>query len=479
MRIRRSTLATALAVGALWQLGNTRELPPFPKLDITDFLPAIRQQVNQAYVAARARPSDPAANGTLGMVLDAYQQYNSAAVCYERAHELEPDGFRWLYYLGVLRLHQGKYDEAAATLRAAFRLNADYRPGQLKLAESLLNSGRWEQAARICEDLLKREPENSAAHYALGRAQAARGDLPAAIQSYRKACDLFPSYGAAHYALALAYRKAGKAPEAQQQFALYETNKVTVPPSHDPLLQAVQALDLGPDLYIRRGTALEKAGRIEEAIAEHEKALKIDPDEVQAHINLISLYGRLGQIQKAEEHYRTAIRLNPSRAEAHYDYGVLLFGQQRGQEAEQQFRQALEINPYYAEAHNNLGYLLEQRGRLDEAAKEFEAALENQPNYRLAHFHLGRILVHKGKYDEAIQHFRKTLTPEDDGTPTYLYALGAAYARAGDRVNALIYIRQARDEATARRQTQILASINKDLRILEQGEHRKEGEHHE
>ena len=98
-------------------------------------------------------------------------------------------------------------------------------------------------------------------------------DLPAAIQSYRKACDLFPSYGAAHYALALAYRKAGKAPEAQQQFALYETNKVTVPPSHDPLLQAVQALDLGPDLYIRRGTALEKAGRIEESLAALKKSM--------------------------------------------------------------------------------------------------------------------------------------------------------------------------------------------------------------
>jgi tetratricopeptide (TPR) repeat protein len=191
---------------------------------------------------------------------------------------------------------------------------------------------------------------------------------------------------------------------------------------------------------------------------------------VQAHINLISLYGRTGRIEQAQEHYQTAIKLNPNMAQAYYDYGVLLFGQGKRQEAEQAFRHALEINPYYADAHNNLGGLLEMQRRLDSALQEFEKAIAERPNYRLAHFHLGRVLVNQGKYDEAIQHFLKTLAPEDESTPTYLYALGATYARAGDRASALLYIRKAREKAAARGQTRLLASIDQDLRTLEQGD---------
>src|SRR6266542_3684244 len=123
MWITRLTLATVLAVGVLSFDAKTQELPPLPKLVLADFLPAIRRQVNDAYSTARGRPSDAAAVGKLGMVLDAYHQHDSAAACYDRARRLDPGAFSWAYYLGIVRLHQGKYGEAASTLRAALRLN--------------------------------------------------------------------------------------------------------------------------------------------------------------------------------------------------------------------------------------------------------------------------------------------------------------------------------------------------------------------
>jgi tetratricopeptide (TPR) repeat protein len=162
------------------------------------------------------------------------------------------------------------------------------------------------------------------------------------------------------------------------------------------------------------------------------------------------------------------LEINPNLAEAHYNFGVLLAGRNRQSEAFDAFRKALEISPYYAEAHNNYAYLLLNEGRLEEATRHFQSALENKPNYPLAHFHLGRILLHQGKTNEAIDHFRQTLGSDDDSTPGYLYALGAAYARGGDRQNALTYIRQAQEKATALGQKQLLASIERDLKILEQ-----------
>ena len=109
----------------------------------------------------------------------------------------------------------------------------------------------------------------------------------------------------------------------------------------------------------------------------------------------------------------------------------------------------------------------EQQGRLDEALEFYRKAVERQPNYPLAHFHIGRILANQKKYDEAISHFLMALSPEDESTPAYLYALSATYARAGNREEALKYGRQAREKAEALGQTELLRSIDRDLQTLE------------
>jgi type IV pilus biogenesis/stability protein PilW len=457
----------AFAIGATVLLGQTSSLPELPQLDLADFPSVIREQVQEAYDAARANSRDAKASGKLGMLLDLYKRRESAAICYARAHQLDPGAFGWLYYLGSLQSAQGKRAEAAATFRAALRLNPDYLPARLKFAENLLAAGDWEEAGRIYETIIKEHRDAAEAYYGIGRIRAAKGDLIAAVESYRRACELFPAYGAAHYGLALAYRRLGDGPRSEEHLRLHAASQTLVPPVQDPLRDEMRALDRGAASHVQRGIRFEEVGRIEDAIVEHEKALELDPEFAQAHANLIILYGKVKQPEKAEEHYRAAIRLNPHQADAYYNYGVLLTEQRKPAEAEQAFRSAVEANPYHAEAYNNLGALLERQGRLDEALQCFEKAVERRPDYRLAHFHIGRILANQKKYNEAIEHFLKTLTPEDESTPTYLYALAATYARAGNREEALRYGRRAREQAAARGQTELLRSIDRDLRILE------------
>jgi len=457
-------LALAPPADARLQPAHAGSLPP---LEMSNFLPAIRQQLQQAYAAAQAHPTDPEASGTLGMILDAYEQYDAAVICYRRAQHLDSRSFRWLFYLGWVQAAQGRHEQAAITLGNALRIQPGYVPAQLKLAESLFAIGRWEESRTIYRAVSTAHPESAEAHYGLGRVSATQGDVTAATTSYLKSVELFPQYGAAHYALALVYRKLGDEARYQPQFRLYEQNRTSVPPLDDPLRSAVTRLNMGSVAHIRRGADLERAGKIAEAIAEQQEALRVDPKAVQAHINLISLYGRLDQYEPAAEHYRAGIDLDRNQADLHYNYGVLLLKQRKPEDAETAFRAALEINPYYAEAHTNLGSLYEQQGRLDDAFQQFEEAVENRPNYRVAHFHMGRIRANQRNYGEAIQHFLKTLTPEDENTPRYLYALAATYARAGDIAEALKYARTARAQAAARGQAELLASIDKDLRVLE------------
>jgi len=467
MRCNFLVAILTLALGVPVLRPQTSSLPELPQVDLADFPSAVREQVQEACDAARANSRDANASGKLGMLLDLYKRRESAAICYKRAHQLDPGAFRWPYYLGSLQSAQGKRAEAATTLRAALRLNPDYLPARLKLAENLLAAGNWEEAGRIYETIVKEHRDAAEAYYGIGRIRAANGDLTAAVESYRRACEVFPAYGAAHYGLALAYRKLGDSPRSEDHLKLHAANQTLVPPVPDPLRDEMRALDRGAPSLVQRGIAFQDVGRIEDAIAEHEKALEIDPEYMLAHANLIILYGRTKQPQKAEEHFRAAVRINPNHADSYYNYGVLLSEERKYIEAEEMFRKAVEVNPFHSQAFHNLGFVREQQGRLDEALEFYRKAVERQPNYPLAHFHIGRILANQKKYDEAISHFLMTLSPEDESTPAYLYALSAAYARAGNREDALRYGRQARKKAAARGQTELLRSIDRDLRTLE------------
>jgi tetratricopeptide (TPR) repeat protein len=439
------------------------KLPDLPQLHMANFLPAVREQVGRAAAAAHAAPTDAEAVGTLGMILDAYEQYDAAVACYQRAHLLEPASFRWLFYLGWAQAVRGRHEDAVRTLGEALRARPGDVSAQLKLAESLLASGRWQESRERYQAISQAHPEIAEAHYGLGRVYGSRGDAAAAVAAYVRALQLFPEYSAAHYALALAYRKLGDEASSREQFSLYEQNRTSAPATDDPLRSAVTRLNMGSVAHIRRGADLERAGDIAGAIAEQHAALRVDPRAVQAHINLIALYGRQGQYEQAAAHYRAALDLDRNQADLHYNYAVLLLKQHKRVDAEAAFRETLEINPNYTEAHGNLGLLYEQQGRLTDAFQEFLAVAEDRPTDRVAHFHIGRILVDQANYEEAIRHFLKTLTPEDEKTPRYLYALAATCARAGRVSEARTYARRAREQAAARGQSELLASIDKDF----------------
>jgi tetratricopeptide (TPR) repeat protein len=445
---------------------SAESLPPLPKLYLQQFLPAVREQVQEAYDAVVAHPRNAAANGKLGMVLQAYSQLEGAETAYRRAHQLAPSHFDWIYYLGRTQADQGNCDGAIKSLRKALTLNPGYLPARLKVAECLRSSAQWEESETLYKAILKDHVDSAEAYYGLGKVQAAQHEVRAAIDSYRAACKLFPEFGAAYYALALAYRTIEEEEKAREEFENYEKNKDTAPPARDPLVGEMHALNRSATIQIRAGFDLERAGKLQEAAEAHERALKIDPTMVQAHVNLISIYGRLNELEKAEHHYHKAVQLAPEEEGAHYDYGVLMTGAGRYEEAEKAFRKALEINPSHAEAHNNLGVLLEQRGLLADAEVEFQKAVEQEPGYRLAHFHLGRLLVNRRDFSAGIQHLLKTIAPEDDSTPGYLYALGAAYARAGDREKAIQYLREGRAKAQTRGQHQLVERIESDLKTL-------------
>src|SRR5690606_6351600 len=71
------------------------------------------------------------------------------------------------------------------------------------------------------------------------------------------------------------------------------------------------------NLHAQTAQAYQDAGRLEEAIAELEKALRLGPRFVDLRVRLARLLRATGQLERAEDHYRKALRDNPDYTEAH------------------------------------------------------------------------------------------------------------------------------------------------------------------
>ncbi|HWY84859.1 MAG TPA: adenylate/guanylate cyclase domain-containing protein, partial [Roseiarcus sp.] len=114
-----------------------------------------------------------------------------------------------------------------------------------------------------------------------------------------------------------------------------------------------RALAIDPDYavaHLVKGNILQSEGRTEEAVAEHERALAIDPSEADAVANLGVDYLNLGQPDKSIEYFDKAIRMSLYDPALLYWYGGKAwanFGLKKYDQAIDWARRAIAINPKY------------------------------------------------------------------------------------------------------------------------------------
>ncbi len=442
--------------------GSNAFLPEIPSVNAEDFPPASRPVVSEILQNLERDPEAASANGRLGMLLQSYELRDGATACFLRAQTLDADDFRWPYYLGIVQAEAGDQQAAVDAFRRAVTLKK-YPAASIRLGEVLLALDRLDESSRSFEAALQLSPGAPAAYYGLGQVLSRQDAAPEAIGILLKACELAPRSGAAHYVLAMAYRDDGDRESSQRHLALSQNYERALPPIDDPVFREVESLRADQYWHHSEGRRLESDGRMEEAIESYEKAIDLDAEFVQPHVNLVAALGRLTQFEQAETHYRRALELDSEIEELHNNWGTIQALRNRPREAAESFRRALEINPFSADGHFNFGSMLNKMGRATEAVKHFQQALEYEPNHRLANFQMGRHRVAEGNIDEAIAHLERTLDGEDDRTPGFLYAVADAHLRAGHRDVGIRYARQALAMAEAMGQAQMAAAIREDL----------------
>jgi tetratricopeptide (TPR) repeat protein len=206
----------------------------------------------------------------------------------------------------------------------------------------------------------------------------------------------------------------------------------------DAIAQFEKALRLNPNLaetHNNLGNALKDGGRTKEAIAQYEAALRLQPDLAVAHNNLGSALNAGGRTQEAIVQYEAALRLKPDLAEAHDNLGNALNAEGRIQEAIVQYEEALRLKPDDAQAHADLGFALEKMpGRMNDAIAEYDEALRLKPDDAAAHNNLGSALNAGGRTQEAMAQYEEALRLKPDFAEAH-YNLGLAWAHQSGRMN--------------------------------------------
>ena len=128
---------------------------------------------------------------------------------------------------------------------------------------------------------------------------------------------------------------------------------------------------------------LDMPGRLPDAVAQFEAAVRFHPDSALAHYNLGNALNTAGRIPEAIAQYEEALRLDPHDAEAHNNLAsaLLIHFPSRLAEAISHFEKALQISPNYVEAHGNFGIALADAGRIPEAIAQYEEALRLRPDF--------------------------------------------------------------------------------------------------
>lgn len=104
----------------------------------------------------------------------------------------------------------------------------------------------------------------------------------------------------------------------------------------------------------------------------YRRAIELDPQHVDAHVNLGRLLHEGGKLEEAEVHYREALQAAPDDHVAWFNLGVLLQAQGKRKLALSAYQHALAEDDASIETHLEIARLFEQLGQRTDAVRHLK-----------------------------------------------------------------------------------------------------------
>jgi protein O-GlcNAc transferase len=296
------------------------------------------------------------------------------------------------YYLGLMRLQQGRNREACDYLGAAVKILPNELSALMNYGMALSAALRHEDALGVFERALAIEPNLAEALYNRGVALSDLNRFEMAVESYERALALQPEMAAAQTNRGVALAALNRFDDALQAY----DRVLAMQPSNATALN-------------HRGLAYRALGRPTQALTDYDRALMLMPDYEDALYNRGVVLLDLHRAADALAMFDTVLARRQKDAELFNNRGLALWNLKRPLEALRDYEAALALEPEFATAWGNRGLALRDMGRYEEALASFETVLRLEPWNTVAMNSAGNVLRDQKKYDQAIESYSRAI----------------------------------------------------------------------
>lgn len=245
-----------------------------------------------------------------------------------------------------------------ATLLVAFLMScADKSNATVSDIENACKKKDWDNAKKMCEAYIKKDKSNPLVYKYLGDAYLGLKDSSFALYSYDQAISLDSAYIDALVCSADIYMNSGAAPKAIAR-----------------LRSQLEYLPDNPVLINALGCAFSLTGNENEARANFERAVSVDPSYSRARINLALSFIDHNEYDDAIVNLETVIDEDPNNSDAYNYLGYALALSDNYEEAEKMFLKSISIDENNTSALENIAYYYKSRGQLDKAKAYYQKA---------------------------------------------------------------------------------------------------------
>ena len=334
--------------------------------------------------------------------------------------------------MAELQVMQGLNAEAIVTLQRSLELDPAYQT-RISLALAYRRGGRIDDALGEVDKVIAAEPKNADALNIEGALLMDKKEFARAADSFERSLALQPSPYVA-YALGLAYLNLQQPAKAAGIFQ-----------------QIIDSSGNSASAYIMVGRAYQNVGKMQDAAANYQKAIEIDPKNSRGHYFLGVLYlmqNEWSPDPQAREQFTAEVAENPKDFFGNFFLGYIESGDNNFEVSDRYLRVAAEAKPDWPEPWLYMGINAFGRSDTQHAEEYMRKAIaltgndltRNNYQIRRAYYILGRILIQRGEKEEGaadVKLFKemeeKNMEMSRQATPAGASGATSSKARAGMR----------------------------------------------
>ena len=300
----------------------------------------------------------------------------------------------------------------------------------LYIGNALAFQEDWEASLREYLEAVQTDPQLCEAHYNLGVAFAARGQLDRAISAFKEALDHNPKLYEAHFSLGRCYQRLD---DAGRAYIHYDQACNARPQAAEPryymglMHQSHGALELAQRCFTE---ALRVEPTFVSPQIEDELVHRSDDEVTQWYYRLSQGLKQQGYSDEAERIYRALLQWRPEEQYARFLLGNLLARNRKLDQAMEIYQEIPTQDSYFVDARIRMSMIQKLQGDLRQAYTYlFECAKQHPQDGRLF-LAMGKLLYDMNKMQPAARAFERAvqLLPEDAQAH---YLLGFMYNSLG------------------------------------------------